>query len=71
MSGLFKLDWKDLIKGAVVSVLTAVLAFILDALKKDISLDWNTIGTLALSAFIAYLIKNLGTDSQGKLGGKI
>lgn len=71
MSDLFKLDWRDLIKGAVVSVLTSVLAFILDALNKGVDLDLKTIGTLALSAFIGYLLKNLGTDSSGKLGGKI
>lgn len=71
MSGLFRLDWKDLVKGCVVSVLTSVLAFILDALNQGVSLDWKTVGTLALSAFLGYLLKNLGTDSNGKLAGKL
>lgn len=71
MSGLFKLDWRDLVKGAVVSVFTTVITVVLDALNTGVSLDWKAIGTIALSAFLSYLLKNLGTDSSGKLGGKI
>lgn len=70
MSGLFRLDWKDLIKGAVVSILSAVLTLVLDLLKAGGELDWRTIGTVAITAFISYLLKNLVTDDRGKLGGK-
>lgn len=71
MSGLFKLDYKDLIKGAVVSVLASVLTIVLDVLNAGSSLDWKVVGTVAITSFISYLLKNLGTDSHGKLGGKL
>lgn len=71
MPGLFKLDWKDLVKGAVVSVLASVLTIVLDILNAGTSLDWKVVGTVALTSFVSYLLKNLGTDSNGKLGGKL
>lgn len=70
MPGLFRLGWRDLVKGAVVSVLSAVLTIVLDLLNKGGAIDWKTIGTVAITAFISYLLKNLVTDSNGKLGGK-
>lgn len=71
MPGLFKLGWQDLVKGAVVSVLASVLTIVLDILNTGASLDWKVVGTVALTSFVSYLLKNLGTDSNGKLGGKI
>ena len=69
MSGIFKLDWKDLIKGLVVSVLSAVIGSITQMMTSGF--DWKQIVVLALSAGLGYLLKNLATDSDGKLVGKV
>ena len=75
MSDLLKLDSKDFIRGLVVAVLTAVLTWLLDAMNvatfnfADLSLyEAVRIGVVA---GVAYLIKNLATDTEGKLMGKI
>lgn len=74
MSGFLKLNKNDFIKGLVVAVLSAVLTLVLKLLDANglmvTSADLQTIGTVALTAAVSYLIKNLGTDDQGKLGGK-
>lgn len=69
MSGLFKLSWRDLVKGLLVAVLSSVLGMIAQSLGGVI--DWKAIGTVALSSCLAYLLKQLATDEQGKLGGKL
>lgn len=71
MSGIFKLGWRDLVKGAIVSVVTSVLSMVLGALNKGETLDGKKIVIVALSTFIAYLLKQFVTDENGKLGGKI
>lgn len=71
MSGLFRLGWKDLIKGAVVTVLSSVLSMVLDSLNGMSPFDLKKLGVIALSTFVGYLLKQLVTDEQGKLAGKI
>lgn len=74
-TGLFKLGWKDLIKGAFVSIVFSVLMYLkssIDAGTLALSLDTlSTILNLSVSTLIAYLVKQLLTDENGKLGGKI
>lgn len=67
MSGIFKLDWRDLIKGLVVAVLVAVL-YKAQELGIDLGNPYLNTGATAL---VAYLLKNLVTDENNKLGGKI
>lgn len=58
------LKQKDAIKGAVVAVLTAVLTFIGQSLDAgELTFRWKSIATIALSALVAYLIKNFFSDS--------
>ena len=64
------LSWQDFFKGLILAVITAVLTGIMQGLNAG-SFDWKAIGTMALTALIAYLLKNLGTDEEGKFLGKL
>ncbi len=71
MSKLFDLSWRDLVKGLIMAVGSAVLTALYQAITNGGQIDWNVIGTVGISAAVAYLIKNVFTDESGKLGGKI
>jgi hypothetical protein len=73
MSNFLQLNWNDFAKGLVVAVLTVVVASIGDivatgALPTVVQL--KAIGLAALSAAIAYILKNLFTNSEGKFLAK-
>lgn len=70
MSGLFRLGLKDLLKGLVVTVLSVVLGTVLESLRAG-QIDWRNIGVIALSAGLGYVLKQLATDENGKLMGKL
>lgn len=60
---MLSLKWKDLFKGLIVSVVTAVLTVIQTSLSAgSLTFNWKEIGTVALTATIAYLTKNFFTD---------
>jgi hypothetical protein len=62
------LDWKDFAKGALVAILSTVLPIIYDTLNAgSFSLDWKHIGGVGLSAFVAYIMKNLLTGPEVKI----
>ena len=69
MSNILKLDLKDLGKGVLVTVLTAVIQY-LASLTTLYSVDLNTLITTAIMAGLAYLLKNLATSNDGKFLGK-
>lgn len=74
-SGIFRLGWADLVRGLVLAILTAVLTSCQQAISEG-SLDptawnWKAIGGVALAAVVAYLLKNLVSDADGKVLGKI
>ena len=70
MSQILQLTKNDFFKGAVVAVITAPLTMIVTALSNGNPLDLKSIGIVALIAFCSYILKNLGTDENGKfLGG--
>lgn len=55
----------DVIKGGVVSVITAVLTVVQNSLAAgSFTMNWKTIGIAAASAGVAYLLKNLFQPSQ-------
>ena len=69
MSDFLKLNLKDLIKGVIVAALTTVLTIVLGTLEQgSLTFDWKAIGLAALTAGLAYLTKNLFTNSDGKIG---
>lgn len=62
-STLWTLNTRDFVKGLVMAVLVPVFVIIQQSLSAgDLVFNWKAIGIAALSAFIAYIIKNLFTD---------
>lgn len=74
-SAFFSLNSRDLINGLVVAVGGAVIAAVaqqFDAPGFDyLNFQWGEVFKVAVSAFIAYIGKNLLTTSNGKFGGVI
>ncbi len=72
MSNFLNLNSKDFIKGLVVAVLSALVAGILQLLQAGpFVFDWATFQPIvftAISAGLAYLSKNLFTNSAGEAG---
>lgn len=77
--GLFRIGWRDLIKGAIVACFSAMTSFIVATL--DTMLQTQTfhltrvqllsIPVVGVSAGLGYLLKQFLTDEQGKIGGKV
>lgn len=67
-SKFFKLSNYDLIKGGIVSVISAVLTILLTQIQNGI-IDWKAVYTVALISSISYILKQLGTDEQGNALG--
>jgi len=75
MSTLFKLDWRDLLKGLFVAVFSSILTTISSMVQNSGFVLTKENGWFILSAALAsglaYLTKNLLTDSEGKVLGRI
>ena len=67
-SQIFRLDWRDLVKGLIVVGLGAIIYGLIQLLP---TFGLNPVVQAFFSALLAYLAKNLATDENGKLGGKI
>ncbi len=67
MSGIFKLNWRDLFNGLVVAVGSAVLTLLVQVLTQGgfASVSWPAVGQVAAMAAGGYLLKNLGTPDNG------
>jgi len=64
-SGLYSLDFNDLIKGLIVAVIGAVINTIKDSITAGtFNFNWEKIGTVALVSGLAYLSKNFFTGSK-------
>lgn len=68
MSNIFKLNWRDLVKGLVVVTLAALFYALIQLLPTFNIPVWLQ---QVLSVILGYLAKNLATDENGQLGGKI
>jgi len=64
-SKLGKIDIKDIVKGLIVSAIGAALVAFQGALTVG-KVDWKEIGVVALGSGVAYLIKNIFTNSDGQ-----
>ena len=65
-STFLNLNNKDFIKGLIVAVLSAVITIIYNTVQAgSLTFDWKAIGLTALSSAIAYIMKNLFTNSTG------
>jgi len=68
LSTLFKLNSQDLVKGLIVAILTALIAYLGD-LTTLLSADPTLILKIAITAGISYLLKNFISDENGKVLG--
>jgi hypothetical protein len=62
-------QWRDLLKGAVTSALTAAVTSIYTSINSGAlpqGNDWKLIGISAAGAFLAYMLKNGLTNSDGQ-----
>jgi hypothetical protein len=68
-SKFFALNWKDFFKGLLVAVISAIITTLYELVQTGDFLNVGTlkkVGLVALSAFLAYLIKNLFTNSSNE-----
>jgi hypothetical protein len=71
MSTFLNLNSSDFIKGLIMAVLTSVITVVYQTVEAgSLVFDWKAIGTMALTSALAYIMKNLFTNSKGKLFGK-
>lgn len=70
MSGLWKLGWKDLLKGLIMVIFAGGIYALLTNLDMLPYMENPAVRATA-STFLSYLLKNLFTDEQGKFIGKV
>lgn len=72
---MFKLGYKDAVKGLIVSVLSAVVTALLGIIQQNglefSTTELKTIAIVAITTFLSYLLKNFLTDENDKFVGKI
>lgn len=67
-STLFTLNTSDFIKGLLMAILSTVITIVYQTVEAgSLVFDWTAIGTMALTSALAYIMKNLFTNSQGLL----
>lgn len=67
-SPFLTLNSRDFIRGLFVAVLTAIVTFMYTSIQNgSLTFDWKAIGMAALSSALAYIMKNLLTNSSDQL----
>jgi O-antigen ligase len=67
MSTFLNLNIEDLAKGLILTVLTSVVTIVYNTVSAgSLTFDWQAIGLTALTSGLAYLMKNLLTNSKGE-----
>ncbi|CAB4144164.1 hypothetical protein UFOVP462_21 [uncultured Caudovirales phage] len=70
-STFLNLNTNDFIKGLVMAVLSTVITVVYQTVEAgSLVFDWKSIGTMALTTALAYIMKNLLTNSTGSLFAK-
>lgn len=68
MSTFLSLNSKDFIKGLFIAILTAVITMLYTSIEAgELMINWKSIGMTAISAALAYITKNLLTNSNGDI----
>lgn len=68
MSTFLNLNSSDFIKGLIMAVLSTVITVVYQTVEAgSLTFDWKAIGTMALTTALAYIMKNLFTNSTGGL----
>jgi hypothetical protein len=64
-SNFLSLDWRDLVKGFLMSILTPALVLIQQSLEAGVLVvDWRALGLSAIAGGVAYLAKNFFTQAK-------
>jgi hypothetical protein len=67
-SQFLSLDSKDFLKGLILSVLSAVVTVLYTSIDSGtLTFDFKSIGMVALSTALGYIVKNLLTNSKDQL----
>lgn len=67
-STFLNLNAKDFIKGLVIAVITAVITILYDTVQTgSLTFDWKLISSTAITSALAYIMKNLFTNSNGTI----
>ena len=67
-STFLNLNSSDFIKGLIMAVLSSVITVVYQTVEAgSLTFDWKAIGTMAITSALAYIMKNLFTNSTGKL----
>jgi hypothetical protein len=68
LSNFLSLNLKDFLKGLIVTVFTAFIAYLQTVISSGSfdNFDLKTVGTATMSATIAYLTKNSLTNNKGE-----
>jgi hypothetical protein len=69
-SGLFKLNWKDVVKGFVVAFISSILTAVVATLQGGglpSPEEFKTVLIVGLGSGVAYLIKNLFTNDKDEI----
>jgi len=61
------IDLKDIIKGSILAVGTAVSSYAASLLT-GVDFTWSSFGTIVWSALVLYISKNLFSNSSGTVG---
>jgi len=70
-STFLNLNTTDFIKGLIMAVLSSVITIVYQTVQAgSLVFDWKAIGTMALTTALAYIMKNLFTNSTGNFFGK-
>lgn len=74
MNHIFNLKVRDFVKGLAIAVASAVLSTVYALLQAPdfsfASLDWNRIGTIALTTGISYLMTNFLSSGSPESGNE-
>jgi len=70
-STFLTLNNNDFLKGLIMAVLSTVITIVYQTVEAgSLVFDWKAIGTMAITSALAYIMKNLFTNSTGKLFAK-
>lgn len=63
MTGLFSLNAKDFLRGALMAIIVPVLYIVQTSIDAgDLTFKWKQIAMAGIGGFVGYLIKNFFTD---------
>lgn len=72
-STFLTLNWRDVLKSLLLAVISAIVAFVYNAIQSGVALDAEFLkkaGMVAVATILSYLLKNFFENSNGDLAGE-